>query len=111
MRGPKFVRRALTLSRGIIARTIPVYASKYEDENIFVADRPVSLTSSTIDNVNLRLRQDTGKVTMSSYLMRVDRTVRRAGMRRLHRLQHCVTGGPSILISVRRRTLTGDDDT
>lgn len=31
------------------------------------------LTSSTIDNVNLRLRQDTDKVTMSSYLMCADR--------------------------------------
>lgn len=65
------------------------------------------LTSRTIDNVNLRLRRDTGKVTMSSYLMRADQ--RPAGIRRSHRLQHCVTGGSGVLIFV-RRDLTGDDE-
>lgn len=60
------------------------------------------LTSSTIDNVNLRFRQDTSKVTMSSYLIARGDRERRPGMRRSHRLQHCVTGGPSILISVGR---------
>lgn len=93
-------------SSRIVARTIPgvriqIKGRKYIWGRLEGAGRS-PLTSSTIDNVNLRLCQDTSKVTMSSYLIARRDRERWPGMRRSHRLQHCVTGGPSILISVGR---------
>jgi len=107
------VRRAPTLKRDHRAHnTGYTRPNKRTKISLWSTDRPVPLTSSTIDNVNLRLRQDTGKVTMSSYLMRVDR--RNGGAGRYapiasfatlcHRRTKHINFRPS-------RDLTGDDET